>query len=244
MPQLRIRDYFQSVTLPISYTSTTKKTGKRETVFLPCEGIVQTGEYVQKTLSDNSLLICELEKIQRLLKNVAPNPGIWYGLEGIEFEQLELYWEFLCFCHIVWDENISETEPLLYECMARNCMLSGDTVRNTCWAYIDGLIRKNEVGMLRLEHIPFESDELTMKIRADDLHGAFMNQLILHIYKGKKGRDGADIAVCRSCGRLYARARKNSRLCSFCGSSTERSRSCRLRKKEEVEKHAAQEDDP
>ena len=244
MPQLRIRDYFQSVTWPITYTSTTKKTGKRETVFLPYEGIAQTGEYEQKALSDNTLLICELENIQSLLKNVTPNSGIWYGLDGIEFEQLELYWEFLCFCYLVWDEDISETEPLLYEYMVKNCTHSGDTVRNTCWAYIDGLICNNEVGMLRLEHIPFESDELTMKIRADDLHGAFMTQLILHIYKGKKGREGADIAVCRSCGRLFARARKNSRLCSSCNSSTERSRSCRLRKKEEVEKHAKKKDNP
>lgn len=244
MPQLRIRDYFQSTTWPVSYTSTTKRTGERETYFLPYAGIVQTGEYKQGTLSDNTLLICELEKIQSSLKSVTPNPGRWYGLDGIEFEQLELYWEFLCFCHLVWGEDISETEPLLYEYMVKNCTHSSDNVRDTCWTFIDGLICNREVGTLRLAHVQFDADELTMEICADDLHEAFMTQLFLHIYKGKKGRDGVDIAVCRSCGRLYARVRKNSRLCFSCSSSTERSRSCRLRKKEEVEKRATQEDNP
>lgn len=243
MPQLRISDYFQSVTTRITYMLPTREVIRDEYI-LHGVGLVSSGAYEEKALSDNAELIAELERISCAIKDAVRSTNTWTGIEGIEAEDLELYSAFLSFCHLIWDEDVSQTEPLVYEYMRRAVIIDNDTVHKVCWYFVDSLIHNDEAGAFRLARSSPDSEQLIMTIYADDYYKALKMQLLLHIYKGKAGRDGVDIAACRSCGKLYARSRKNSRLCSLCGSSAERSRSCRQRKRKEMIRDAAQKIDP
>lgn len=245
MPQLRIQDYFQSVTMRVTYSILSDSFAKpKECVFLPGEGIVCKGKYHTKALTDNAFLIAELEKIHCLLKNAKYNSDVWFGIDCISAERLDLYSAFLCLCSIVWDEDIEQTEPLAYRYICKAVMSTESTVRETCWYFIDTITRNNGVASFQLTRPSPDAEALEMTIHADDYYQALKTQILLHIYKGKQGRDGVDIAICRDCGKPYARVRKNSRLCSLCGSSAERSRSCRQRKRLEVKQDGKKKDNP
>ncbi|MBR5225056.1 MAG: hypothetical protein IKV90_05255 [Clostridia bacterium] len=237
MSLLRIPDYFQSNTTRICYPAPTGNAA--ENVFVPGEGIVAIGAYETISIEDNSALITELERINAQLKTVRKNPAVWYGLEGIAHDDLELYALFLCFCYSVWEEDVSQTEPIVFEYMQNNAAGRNDSLRSTCWNYV-GMIAANDkdAASMRFDVPSIEAGYLQLTMQAEGYYGALKTQLLLHIYKGKSGRDGVDIAACRTCGKLYARTRKNSRLCAWCSSSTERSRHCRLRKKMEESKNA------
>lgn len=243
MPQLRIPEYFQSITARVMYALPIQKNSGEKVLFLPGEGVVTSGRYKTLELSDNAVLIAELEKIHADIKNATPCANTWSGIEGVDPERLNLYGAFLAFCHLIWDEDVSQTEPLVYEYMRRSVITDNDTVHKVCWYYIDSLLYDRNAMGFRLARSSPNAEELTISIYADDYYAALTTQLLLHIYKGKSGRDGADIAVCRTCKRLYVRVRKNSRLCPDCASSTERSRSCRQRKREET-RNAAKENNP
>lgn len=234
MPQLRIPEYFQSITTRVTYPSPIQENSSKKVFLLPGEGVVTSGLYKMVDLSDNAVLIDELVKIHTEIKSATPCASAWSGIDGVEPERLDLYGAFLAFCHLIWDEDVSQTEPLVYEYMRRSVITDNDTVHKVCWYYIDSLLYGKEAAGFRLARSSPNAEELTISIHAENYYEALTTQLLLHIYKGKAGRDGADIAVCRTCGRLYVRARKNSRLCATCASSTERSRSCRQRKREET----------
>ena len=136
MPQLRIEDYFQSNTMQIKYAICGKEGDSGNSYFMPGEGVVQF-TYDTKCLSDNSVLITELENIRNLLKNAEQNDRTWSGVDGVRVEQLELYGAFASFCHLIWDEDVSKTEPLVYEYMRRVALGDNATVHKVCWYFID-----------------------------------------------------------------------------------------------------------
>ena len=242
MPLLRISDYFQSNTTRICYPAPTGN--EPRSVYVPNEGVVSLGAYTMISLEDNSTLVAELERINTQLKTVRKNPAVWYGFEGITYDDLELYALFLCFCYSVWEEDVEQTEPIVFEYMRGNAAGANDPVGRVCWDYV-AMITTNDkdVASMRLERPSVDAEYLELTMQAKGYYGALKTQLLLHLYKGKSGRDGVDVAICRACGKLYARARKNSRLCAWCSSSTERSRHCRQRKRVEESKHA-QKDNP
>lgn len=243
MLQVRIPEYFQSITARVTYPSPIQENSGEKVFLLPGEGIVTSGRYEMVELSDNAVLIDELVKIHADIKSARPCASTWSGIHGVKPERLDLYAAFLAFCHLIWDEDVSQSEPMVYEYMRRSVITDNDTVHKVCWYYIDSLLYDKETVGFRLARSSPNAEELTISIHAENYYAALMTQLLLHIYKGKAGRDGTDIAVCRTCKRLYVRVRKNSRLCPDCASSTERSRSCRQRKREET-RNAAKENNP
>ena len=238
MSLLRIPDYFQSNTIRICYPVPTGK--ETANAFISNEGIVSVGTYEMASIEDNSDLVTELDRIKGQLKTAKRNPATWYGLDGIEHDDLELYALFLCFCYSVWEEDIEHTEPMVFEYMQKNAKGISDSLGSVCWNYV-GMVAENDndVASMRFERPSAQAERLELTMQAHSRYGALKSQLLLHIYKGKSGRDGVDMATCRACGKLYARTRKNSRLCSWCSSSTERSRRCRLRKRMEELENAA-----
>ena len=84
MPDIRIPEYFPTITARVTYPSPMQESSGENVFLLPGEGVVTTGRYETVELSDNAALIDELVKIHADIKSARPCASTWSGINGCQ----------------------------------------------------------------------------------------------------------------------------------------------------------------
>lgn len=220
MSTMSIRQHFQSITFPIQYWD------------VPSEAAGKPNSII---LHNNDTLIDELAKAEKVIrKKLFIDERSWCGVAGLdndaEQNQLGLYAAYVCFRCITWGEDIARYDPIMatYIKTAFDC----DNALDACWKYVDEMISSKEVEQFCIRRNNEQARELRVFIDCVDLYAALRTQILLHIYAGEKGKNGASLAFCSNCGKPYIKEHGSKKLCNDCGSNAGRSKARRDRIKE------------
>ena len=243
-----IKNHFVTNIRPVAYTISEQRTGRHK--FLPDWSLVEEIKTETDILSDNALLIHTLEIAEQIVRqDIVDDLHTWSGMKysgsdmhiaDYYMDYFELYLLYLCYCRLVWEEDISSEKRCL-KYLRDNFNAQSDNLDDQCWAYIwrgsDSITTQ----------ISFGGDDDTKTIHeyihCPNKFNALQTQLFLHIAKGKTALEGRSVDTCSRCGEKFIKEHGNKKYCALCASVAGRSKAYRTRKKE-AKQNAAKENNP
>lgn len=200
--------------------------------------------HTQRRLDDNAELIENLQLIDdairrdklrlaaECLQDLFP-PRVREIDLGEQEDRLRLlYWLFICYRVIVWEEASYPTGVIeQMKSQFQHSLHPAWTDTEICWHFVSFVSmiiqdRTMHASLVVADHA------VTEVLRAESLYDALIYQLLLHFAAGRAGLDGASIAECQGCHQPFKKLHGNQKFCPLCGRNSERARDYKARRKE------------